>query len=220
MSTTVVFAGGPEPDPDTLTRIRRRLDELPFERSVAADSGLHLAQDLDVRVDLVVGDLDSVDAARLDAAVADGTHVDRHPQEKDATDLELALDQVMAWGADRAVLVGSSAGRMDQLLASVTSITAPCFAPLQPEAWLGDDTVIPIHGRRSLPGVPGALVSLIPLHGPAVGVRTTGLQWTLDGDTLEPGTSRGVSNLFTDPVAHVSIERGSLVAVIPAVPQW
>ena len=216
MHTTVVFAGGPEPDPVTLSRMRTRLDGLPYDRSIAADSGLHLAQDLDVHVDLVIGDLDSVDPSRLDAAVADGSRVDRHPVDKDATDLELALDAVLASDADRAVLVGSPAGRMDQLLASVTSIAAPRYAPLRPEAWLGDDTVLPVHGERSLQGRPGQLVSLIPMHGPAVGVRTAGLRWPLDGDTLESGTSRGVSNEFTVESAHVSVDSGSLVAVIPA----
>ena len=216
MHTTVVFAGGPEPDPATLSRMRTRLDGLPYERSIAADGGLHLAQDLDVHVDVVIGDLDSVDPARLDAAVAAGTLVDRHPVDKDATDLELALDAVLASDAERAVLVGSPTGRLDQLLASVTSIAAPRYASLAPEAWLGDDTILPIHGERSIPGRRGQLVSLLPVHGPAVGVRTTGLKWPLDGDTLEPGTSRGVSNEFTQPTAQVRVDSGTLVAVIPA----
>src|SRR5690348_11873254 len=84
----LVFAGGDRP--------------VPFDRSatatatsgivIAADSGLEHARALGVPVDLVVGDLDSVDPAVLDAAIADGVTVERHPAAKDATDLELALD--------------------------------------------------------------------------------------------------------------------------------
>jgi thiamine pyrophosphokinase len=215
MHTTVVFAGGPSPDLASLSRTRRRLDDLDFDRSVAADGGLHLAQDLGVDVGLVVGDLDSVDASRLDRAVDAGARVERHPEDKDATDLELALDSVLATDADRAVVVGSPDGRMDHLLATMTALAAPRLASLQPEAWLGDDTVVAVHARRELHGRAGAVVSLVPVHGAAVGVSTTGLRWRLDGETLHAGTSRGVSNRFTDDVATVRVDEGSLLAVIP-----
>ena len=58
---------------------------------IAADSGLDHATALGFAVDLVVGDLDSADPAAVDAAVAAGAAVERHPEAKDATDLELAL---------------------------------------------------------------------------------------------------------------------------------
>ena len=215
MHTTVVFAGGPPPDPGTLERTRRRLDDLPYDRSVAADGGLHLAQDLGVAVGLVIGDLDSVDADRLDEATRGGADVDRHPTDKDATDLELALDTVLASDADRAVVVGSPEGRMDHLLSTLTTIAAPRLARLEPEAWLGDDTLLAVHGTRELHASPGALVSLLPVNGPAVGVTTDGLRGPLRGETLEPGTTRGGSNRVVGDTACVSVDGGTLVAVIP-----
>ena len=45
---------------------------------------------LDLALDLLIGVLDSVDAASLAAAVVAGTEIDRHPT-ANATDLELAL---------------------------------------------------------------------------------------------------------------------------------
>ncbi len=65
---------------------------------VAADSGLDLARLLGVPVDLVVGDFDSADPAGVAAAVAAGSRLERHPVDKDATDLELALDAVLRLG--------------------------------------------------------------------------------------------------------------------------
>ncbi len=215
MHTTVVFAGGPVTDPATLGRTRRRLDDLPFDRSVAADGGLHLAQDLGVDVDLVIGDLDSVANDRLDRAVEAGAAVERHPVDKDATDLELALDDVLRSDADRAVVVGSPTGRMDHLLSTMTTIAAPRLARLAPEAWLGDDTLLAVHGERDLHGSPGDLVSLLPVNGPAVGVTTEGLEWPIRGETLEPGTTRGVSNRFVGDSACVRLDGGTLVAVLP-----
>ena len=49
----------------------------------------------------------------------------------------------------------------------------------------------------------------------AEGVTTAGLEYPLTGETLEAGTSRGVSNRFAVEAARVSVERGILLAVRP-----
>src|SRR4051794_1456651 len=85
----LVFAGGDAPGPGGLARTAGA------DLVIAADSGLAHARALGVHVDLVIGDLDSVDPTDLDAAVADGAVVERHPAAKDATDLELALDPAL-----------------------------------------------------------------------------------------------------------------------------
>ena len=66
---------------------------------IAADSGLHSAIDLGLRVNLVIGDMDSVDPAVLVAAEANGVTVQRMPRDKDATDTELALLAAVAHGS-------------------------------------------------------------------------------------------------------------------------
>jgi len=68
-----------------------------------------------------------------------------------------------------------------------------------------------------LAGVPGELLTLLPLGGPATGVRTEGLEYPLAGETLEPGTTRGVSNVFTSTGARVTLTDGVLLAVRPEV---
>ena len=57
---------------------------------IAADGGLDRAAALGLDVDVVIGDLDSVSAEALAAAEAAGARIVRHPEAKDATDLELA----------------------------------------------------------------------------------------------------------------------------------
>jgi thiamine pyrophosphokinase len=58
-------------------------------------------------------------------------------------------------------------------------------------------------------------VSLLALHGPAEGVRTDGLVYPLARETLEPGSSRGVSNVFAAERVEISVERGVLLALRP-----
>ena len=64
---------------------------------------------------------------------------------------------------------------------------------------------------------PGELVSLLPVHGAAERVTTEGLAYPLRAETLEAGTTRGVSNVFATETARVSLDRGVLLAIRPGV---
>jgi thiamine pyrophosphokinase len=46
-------------------------------------------------------------------------------------------------------------------------------------------------------------------------VRTEGLEFPLRGETLYPGSTRGVSNEFVDGAAAVSLDDGVLLVVLP-----
>jgi len=190
--------------------------ELPGDATViAADSGLAIAIALGLRVELVVGDLDSVDPDALEDARARGTAVEQHPVDKNATDVELALDAAVRLGARRIVVVGGLGGRLDHLLGNVLVLASPRFAGVEIELLSGPLRVLVIRERARIDAAPGTLVSLLPVGGPARRVRTTGLRYPLADEDLEPGTTRGVSNVVTDSPATVELEAGTLLAVLP-----
>jgi len=211
MVTTIVFAGGPIAETAPLPAW------VPaFDLAVAADSGLERAEVLGVAVDVVVGDLDSVDPAVLQAAEQRGVRVERHPADKDVTDLELAVDVACAAGADRLIVVGSASGRLDHLLASMSVLAHDRLATIDVDAWLdGTHVVLVRDRRRALPAAVGDLVSLLPIGGAASGVRTDGLRWPLAGDTLDAHAARGVSNEVVSTPASVSVDHGCIAAVMP-----
>ena len=182
---------------------------------VAADGGLDRAVSLGLAVDVVVGDLDSASPAALEHAEANGARIVRHPQAKDATDLELALDEAAALGASRVLVVGSDGGRLDHLLASLALLAADRYTALEIDALVGEAYVHVVRGARRLHGAAGELVTLLPLGGPAAGVTTEGLEYPLAGETLAPGSTRGVSNLFVRDVALVTVASGVLLAIRP-----
>jgi thiamine pyrophosphokinase len=168
-----------------------------------------------VRAHRVVGDFDSVTPDALSAAEAAGARIDRYPTAKDATDLELALEAARA-EASRIIVVGGDGGRLDHLLSIALLLGSSAYADRVVVAYLGPATVHVVRSTTRLTGVPGELVSLLALHGPAHGVRTSGLQYPLHDETLHPGSSRGVSNQFTGEVAQVAIAAGVLLAVQPS----
>jgi thiamine pyrophosphokinase len=205
----VVVAGGKPPRPEAVFAV-------PVgARVIAADGGLAYARALGIEVELVVGDLDSAAPADIDAAARAGTSIERHPAEKDATDLELALEAALALEPSRVLVLAGGGGRLDHFLAMLLLLGSHRWAAVELDAEIGSGSVRVIRGERVFSGRVGELVSLLALHGPAAGVRTEGLAYPLNGETLEPGSSRGVSNVFAAPTAKVTVERGVLLGVCP-----
>lgn len=213
-SVTVVVGGeGPVPD----------RPPPPGSVVVAADGGLGVAQALGLAADHLVGDLDSVEPRAIDAARSAGVSIHRHQADKDATDselaLELALELLAAEGGALPTLtvLGRGGGRLDHLLADVFLLGGRRLGHVEVTAHFGPATLSVVRPgtQRRLHGARGDQVSLLPVHGGARGVTTSGLRWTLHDAVLEPGSSRGVSNEFVDSEATVASESGIVLAVQP-----
>ena len=196
-STIVVIAAG-EADPSMLQR-------LPAAAPVvAADGGVDVALALGLEITVAVGDFDSVTSSGLATIERTGAQILRHSEAKDATDLELALDVAVKLGAERIVVVGDPGGRLDHLLAGLLLLGHERYAGVEIDALIGGAASVHIvRVERVLEGEPGELISLLPLHGAAERVTTDGLAYPLRGETLEPGSSRGVlERLHGAPSTH------------------
>jgi thiamine pyrophosphokinase len=210
----VVVAGGDPPAPESALAV-------PLgARVIAADRGLDHALALGFDVEIAVGDFDSASRDVVARAEASGTRIERHPAEKDATDLELALDAALSLGSGRILVLAGDGGRLDHLLSTLLLLGSSRYEAVEIDAFVGPARAYVVRGERAIEGAPGELVSLLALHGPAERVRTEGLAYPLAGETLEPGSSRGVSNVFASDVARITLERGVLLAIrFPATKQ-
>jgi thiamine pyrophosphokinase len=141
--------------------------------------------------------------------------IERHPHAKDATDLELALDAAAGMTPRRVLVLASSGGRLDHLLSAALLLAADRYAHIEVDAHIDEARVHVVRGERVLEGAPGELVTLLAANGRAEGVRTEGLAYPLQVETLEPGSSRGVSNVFEAGTARVAVDRGVLLAIRP-----
>jgi thiamine pyrophosphokinase len=207
-----VVAGGTTPPAPGL---RACLPAAP-DVVIAADSGLAHAEALGLAVDLVVGDLDSVDPHALERAARAGTRVERHPVAKDQTDLELALDAAIGSCAPggRIVVVSSVGGRLDHGLANLLVLGSPRYREVRIDAFVDAWAVTVIHpGSVSLTARADRLVTLLPVGGDAHGVVTAGLRYPLRGETLRAGTTRGVSNVAETTEVTVTLGEGTLLAL-------
>jgi thiamine pyrophosphokinase len=205
----LVFAGG-DPIPAAVAA------RLPVDALViGADSGIEHAHALGRRVDVAVGDFDSVSAKALATATDAGAQVIRYPVDKDATDLELALDVAAAGGVERITVVGGHGGRFDHYLANALLLGSARFAEFEIDGWFGDAHVIVIRRHARLVGHAGSLVTLLATNGPARGVTTTGLRFPLREAVLLPGSTLGVSNELVGVEAQVSVSGGTVLGIQP-----
>jgi len=199
--TAIVLTGGDPVDPNL-----RLLLPHP-DLVIAADSGYHLSHLLGIRVDLLIGDLDSIDPG-ADLA---GIEVVRHPADKDRSDLELAMAAAAEHGATNLVVVGGGGGRLDHLLVNAAVIAGYRGSAIR---WLtGAEIVYIVTGIQVITGSIGDLVTLVAAGGDARGVSTKGLRYPLDRETLAFGSSRGLSNEMLTKEAEVAVESGALIAV-------
>jgi thiamine pyrophosphokinase len=168
-----------------------------------------------LRPDLVIGDMDSLPEAARALLVSGGCRFIEHPRAKDETDLELALVHAVHEGAKEITVLGALGGRLDHALANILLLTLPSLAGVSVRIAEGEQQALLARGGEvvELVGVPGDLVSLVPLGGDARGVTTSGLAWVLQEDTLRFGSSRGVSNEMTADQAGIQLGEGLLLIV-------
>ena len=209
----IIIIGGVRPDVNLVAAL-----ESEGALVIAADSGAVHAKAAGLTIDIAVGDFDSIPPTLLKELESAGVKIERHPAVKDATDLELAIDVAIREGADVITIVGGHGGRVDQSFANAFVIASPAYAHVSMHAILDSALVSVVHGGGGVTfvGDPGDVVTILPLHGDAVGVRTEGLEYPLQGEGLLAGTTRGVSNVLLDHEATVSIDEGTVLVVRPS----
>lgn len=214
----LVFANG---DLNNGPAVRAALDAGAGARIIAADGGARLARTCGHVPHVVVGDMDSLSAEEVDDLLAHGALIERHDPAKDETDLELALLYAVRSGARWIRIFGAIGGRIDQTLANITLLALDALDGCDVRLVSGAQTLWLIGpGAHEIHGARGDTLSLIPLTGDAVNIRTEGLDYPLRGETLHVGPARGVSNVLSGAQARVTFESGWLVVVhTPGTPE-
>jgi thiamine pyrophosphokinase len=201
-------------------------------RKICADGGARHLRALDLTPDLLVGDLDSIDADSLAWMESRGVLIRRYPVEKDWTDSELALQAAledMGAGGGEVWMIGAFGDRLDHVLANMGM--AATLAARGIRAWLTDGTtyLLCIKGPDDIKidldtlGLDDPYVSVIPSSGASLtGVTLSGLVYPLCDATLAPGSTRGVSNLVKSGCREIGIRimsgEGYLTFLPNAVP--
>ena len=171
---------------------------------IAADGGFSLASRAGLRVDLLVGDMDSLDSPPQNIPIL------KFPREKDATDLELALDYARATNPERIVVVGAFGARLDHTLANANLLEK---YDLPVVLFHQGFRVYLVVDELEIPAALGDLVSLIPLSAEVRGIFTWGLRYPLHDGVLFRASTRGVSNEVVGLPCGVRVREGKLLLI-------
>jgi len=208
VTRVVVVANGSLPEPALYRRLIEEADVV-----VAADGGARALLQAGPRLDLIVGDMDSLPPDLLARWQAAGGAVEAVPTVKDETDLELALREAIHRGARSVAILGALGGRADHATANLLLLASDVFRGIDVAILDAETRVTALRGGDSalIRGMEGDLVTLLPLTERAEGIVTAGLLYPLNGDMLPLGLPRGVSNVLLGRQASVRLDRGTLL---------
>lgn len=206
----IIFANGII-EPDHLAHP----DLLQGDLFIAADGGMRNSLLYGIQPDIVIGDLDSISEEEKKLLSSASTHFIIYPQDKDQTDLELALDYAVQNGADEALLLGLLGGRLDQTIANLLLLSRDNYSSLKLIVSAPPDTahLLREQDELNIEAQIGDLISLIPLSMEVYGVTTYGLHWKLNNAKLDFGSTLSISNEMIAPRISIKIDGGKLLVI-------
>lgn len=177
---------------------------------IAADSGYLNARALGDRVDLLVGDLDSLPAADI----PEGVELIRVPAEKDDTDTQLAVELAIERGAEELVIIGGLGGRIDHTLSNIAILEDLLARGVYAVMTDGRDRVRFLRSSSALIGrSEHKYLSLIAADERVRGVSIEGVRYPLKNATLTRRRQYAVSNEIVGNCALISVRRGGLFII-------
>lgn len=208
----LVCGGGPEPNPSRLAHL------LPpsSDGIIAADGGWRLACALNLKPQLIIGDLDTLTPDEVTLAQNEGIPIERHCVNKNESDLELAIFAAHRQGATRLTLIGVLGGQWDHCLLNLLAPLSLCH---QLGIWArlvatNAEIYLLTPGSYQIQVPLQSRISLAALSPRVEGLTSKGLFYRLKDDTLSRHQTRGLANITIDPLPRLQLNRGELLLVL------
>jgi thiamine pyrophosphokinase len=187
----------------------------PDDFVIGADSGADFLVRSGVRIDLAIGDFDSVPPQRLGAilsAAGESRAVDA--VEKDWTDTEMAMREAIRRGYREILLLGGLGTRFDHSLANVhllhQALIHQCEARLIDEH---NEIRLCAGECRIQADARYPYISLLPLTPKVTGISLTGFRYPLSDAELILGYSLGISNVLESEAGTITVREGMLLVI-------
>lgn len=210
----LIFSGGSMDEDWAKEWLRGR----SFDFCIAADSGLEKADRLGVKVDLLLGDYDSVDRGLLESYRSD-TRTITYPCEKDYTDTHIALKKAIEYISENALnasessisIIGATGTRYDHAFTNIFVMEEALRAGIE-------CAIYDKYNKIYLKDRPfcvdretqyGKYLSFAPLSEEVV-LSLEGVKYTLERYVLKQGMSICQSNEITEKAAYINIISGKL----------
>jgi thiamine pyrophosphokinase len=206
----IIVSGGVLDDP---IFFHKKIKEMEDVMIICCDGGARHFQNSAIKPDVIIGDMDSIDRDQLADFTARQVKIIEHPENKDFSDTELALDHALNLKPQEIFIWCALGGRIDHTLANVFLLSKAYDKGIKTslvdeycESFVLDKKISFINEK-------GKTVSLLALSPEVTGITLSGFLYPLENGTLKMGESRGLSNVINEARAVISAANGKLLVV-------
>lgn len=198
----VIISGSPDTNVEEIKSLCTSDDFI-----VCADSGYSFAKKAGLTPNLIIGDFDS-----LKEELPQNTEVVKLNTHKDDTDTEHCVMECIRRGYKDFLLLGSIGGRTDHTFANIATLAFLSEYNYNGIARNnGEEIRILKEGSYEMNNKKCLIFSVFPYGCESVNVTYKGAEYMLNNKTLTYNVSRGISNVFVDDEAEITINRGRAI---------
>lgn len=183
---------------------------------ICIDGGTNYAYEIGIIPNLIIGDMDSIEARSLRRYKELGIPFKEFPRDKDKTDFHLALEEMERLSIKEVSIYGIVGTRLDHTLSALGIIRrfirenrirfVKISLGIKSEGYISKEK-IEIYGKK------GEIVSLIPLTDTVKGVTTHNLKYKLDNTDIYLEDSLTVSNEIEESPCYIEVIDGVILVI-------
>lgn len=180
---------------------------------IAVDGGMNYCFREGVNPDLIIGDLDSISLENKRLIEGGQIELLRFPTEKNATDLELAIDYVIEHQFTKVTILGGTGSRLDHSMAGIFLLVKLKEAKVEGFLINNKNIIFLQEGRKEVFALK-KYMSIIPISNKGIIVSLEKFKYPLNQDYIDFGSTRCISNEFLGDYGIIDIEKGCGIVIL------
>ncbi|AOY77364.1 thiamine diphosphokinase [Clostridium formicaceticum] len=180
---------------------------------ICADGAARYLRRIKVVPNLLVGDFDSIHPEDLGWMQQQGVECRKFPSRKDQTDTELAVAYAFELKPKSITIIGALGSRQDHSLANVMLLWKILQEGIEGKIIDEKNYITITNSKLDIEGKVGETISIIPLTNSVKGVTLKGLEYPLKDRDIALGSTLGISNVFAEKKAVISVKTGVLLVI-------
>ena len=183
-------------------QLNNKIDFSIYDFVVAVDGGANHCKKINIKPNLIIGDLDSIQVEFEDVSV-------KQVNDQNKTDLEKALDYIVKKFDKKIKAIdiygATSLDRFDHTLGNVFIVKKYSGWPIK--IITDKQTIEIVNKNKIINNKKNKLASIFPLTK-TQGLKSKGFKWQLSDNKIS------VSNIITEDQAEIKIKKGSIILII------
>lgn len=198
----LIVSGGDRVNDNLLKKYSSKADFI-----IAVDKGAESLIANNIKIDLLVGDFDSISEKSLNVLKERKTSIKKLEIEKDESDTEAALNYLIKNNYSKIFMLNCTGSRLDHTISNIFLLKKLLDDNI--EAYILDN-----NNRVRLTNSKARIkkeyenISIIPLTVDGINISLEGFYYNLSNEEIEYGSSRCISNFLINDFGNVIINSG------------